>query len=211
MKYRVLLTVFMCLAIVTGCSAGKVRMSDVRESTIGINGDGTVSEVVIESFDQDYYSLSELTDYVNEQVDVFNQANPQEQPENRKADAGEITAVTVQDVSEDTEEKTARLALDYLNMDVYNLFNGTGLEFLDMEEAVLDERIAALADLISVKTGEEIAFSEIADSENLHVICTDEPLRIRTGGKIVYYSKAVSLIDAKTVLTADGQSVIVFK
>lgn len=211
MKYRVLLTVFMCLAIVTGCSAGKVRMSDVRESTIGINGDGTVSEVVIESFDQDYYSLSELTDYVNEQVDAFNQANPQEQPENRKADAGEITAVTVQDVSEDTEEKTARLALDYLNMDVYNLFNGTGLEFLDMEEAVLDERIAALADLISVKTGEEIAFSEIAGSEKLHVICTDEPLRIRTGGKIVYYSKAVSLIDAKTALTADGQSVIVFK
>lgn len=71
---------------ITGCIAvhdasgrmyrRKVDLSNVTESTIGVNGDGSVEEVVIESFDKEYYSLSDLTAYVNKQVDAFNQANP---------------------------------------------------------------------------------------------------------------------------------------
>ena len=123
MRHRVLLAVMLCMTLLAGCSGRKVDLSNETVSTIGVNGDGSVEEVVVETFDKDYYSLTELTAYVNKQVDAFNQANPQEQPENKKADDPEITAVTVQYVESDEDAKTATMALGYLNMDIYDSLN----------------------------------------------------------------------------------------
>ena len=77
MKHCILPAVLLCMTLLAGCTGRKVDLSNVTESTIGVNGDGSVEEVVIESFDKEYYSLSDLTAYVNKQVDAFNQANPQ--------------------------------------------------------------------------------------------------------------------------------------
>jgi len=93
MKHYILPAVLLCMTLLAGCTGRKVDLSNVTESTIGVNGDGSVEEVVIESFDKEYYSLSDLTAYVNKQVDAFNQANPQEQPKDKKSDDEEITAV----------------------------------------------------------------------------------------------------------------------
>ena len=86
MKHCILPAVLLCMTLLAGCTGRKVDLSNVTESTIGVNGDGSVEEVVIESFDKEYYSLSDLTAYVNKQVDAFNQANPQEQPKDKKSD-----------------------------------------------------------------------------------------------------------------------------
>ena len=86
MKHCILPAVLLCMTLLAGCTGRKVDLSNVTESTIGVNGDGSVEEVVIESFDKEYYSLSDLTAYVNKQVDAFNQANPQEQPKDMKSD-----------------------------------------------------------------------------------------------------------------------------
>ena len=142
MRHRVLLAVLLCMTLLAGCSGRKVDLSNETVSTIGVNGDGSVEEVVVETFDKDYYSLTELTAYVNKQVDAFNQANPQEQPENKKADDPEITAVTVQYVESDEDAKTATMALGYLNMDIYDSFNETNFKFLSMEEAASDKSIS---------------------------------------------------------------------
>ena len=72
MKHCILPAVLLCMTLLAGCTGRKVDLSNVTESTIGVNGDGSVEEVVIESFDKEYYSLSDLTAYVNKQVDAFN-------------------------------------------------------------------------------------------------------------------------------------------
>ena len=69
MKHCILPAVLLCMTLLAGCTGRKVDLSNVTESTIGVNGDGSVEEVVIESFDKEYYSLSDLTAYVNKQVD----------------------------------------------------------------------------------------------------------------------------------------------
>ena len=148
MRHRVLLAVLLCMTLLAGCSGRKVDLSNETVSTIGVNGDGSVEEVVVETFDKDYYSLTELTAYVNKQVDAFNQANPQEQPENKKADDPEITAVTVQYVESDEDAKTATMALGYLNMDIYDSFNETNFKFLSMEEAASDKSISDMNGLV---------------------------------------------------------------
>ena len=153
MRHRVLLAVLLCMTLLAGCSGRKVDLSNETVSTIGVNGDGSVEEVVVETFDKDYYSLTELTAYVNKQVDAFNQANPQEQPENKKADDPEITAVTVQYVESDEDAKTATMALGYLNMDIYDSFNETNFKFLSMEEAASDKSISDMNGLVEVKSG----------------------------------------------------------
>ena len=158
MRHRVLLAVLLCMTLLAGCSGRKVDLSNETVSTIGVNGDGSVEEVVVETFDKDYYSLTELTAYVNKQVDAFNQANPQEQPENKKADDPEITAVTVQYVESDEDAKTATMALGYLNMDIYDSFNETNFKFLSMEEAASDKSISDMNGLVEVKSGEEKYF-----------------------------------------------------
>ena len=71
MKHCILPAVLLCMTLLAGCTGRKVDLSNVTESTIGVNGDGSVEEVVIESFDKEYYSLSDLTAYVNKQVDAF--------------------------------------------------------------------------------------------------------------------------------------------
>lgn len=211
MKIKVLIAVVLCMAVLAGCSEKKVDLSRVIESTVGVNADGSIDEVIIEPFEQSYYSLEELQAYVDEEVAEFNQANPQEQPENQKADDEEITAVTVQSVEVDEEGKTARLALGYLTDDLYNAFNESNVQFLSMEEAAADTSISGITDFVSTKQEETKAFSDFAESAKLHVVCTDAPMRIQTSGKIMYYSKEVSLIDDHTVQTSEGLSVIVFK
>ena len=211
MKHCILPAVLLCMTLLAGCTGRKVDLSNVTESTIGVNGDGSVEEVVIEPFDKEYYSLSDLTAYVNKQVDAFNQANPQEQPKDKKSDDEEITAISVHYVETDPDAKTAAMALGYLNMDIYDAFNETDFEFLSMEEAASDERIADIDGLVEVKSGEETAFKDLSEHKHLHLICTDSSVRIQTGGKIMYYSKNVSLVDDHTVQTSDDPSVILFK
>ena len=211
MRIKVLLAVALCVAVLAGCSGQKVDLSKVTESTVGINGDGSIDEVLIESFEQSYYSLEELQAYVDEEVAQFNLANPQEQPENQKADDEEITAVTVQSVEVNEEEKTARLALGYLTDDLYNAFNESNIQILSMAEAAADASISGMTELVSTKKEETVSFADLADSEKLHVVCTDTPVRIQTSGKVMYYSKEVSLIDDHTVQTSEGLSVIIFK
>lgn len=211
MKHRILLAVLLCMTLLAGCTGKKVDLSDATESTIGVNGDGSVEEVVIEPFDKDYYSLTELTAYVNKQVDAFNQANPQEQPKNKKSDDEEITAVTVKYVEADEDAKTAKMALGYLNMDIYDSFNETDYRFLSMEEAASDKNISEMNGLVEVKNGEEKAFSDLEEDKKLHLIYTDSSVKIQTGGKIVYYSKDASLIDDYTIQTTDGPTVVLFK
>ena len=211
MKHCILPAVLLCMTLLAGCTGRKVDLSNVTESTIGVNGDGSVEEVVIESFDKEYYSLSDLTAYVNKQVDAFNQANPQEQPKDKKSDDEEITAVSVHYVETDPDAKTAAMALGYLNMDIYDAFNETDFEFLSMEEAASDERIADIDGLVEVKSGEETTFKDLSAHKHLHLIYTDSSVRIQTNGKIMYYSKNVSLVDDHTVQTSDDPSVILFK
>ena len=211
MKHCILPAVLLCMTLLTGCTGRKVDLSNVTESTIGVNGDGSVEEVVIESFDKEYYSLSDLTAYVNKQVDAFNQANPQEQPKDKKSDDEEITAVSVHYVETDPDAKTAAMALGYLNMDIYDAFNETDFEFLSMEEAASDERIADIDGLVEVKSGEETTFKDLSEQKHLHLVYTDSSVRIQTNGKIMYYSKNVSLVDDHTVQTSDDPSVILFK
>ena len=74
MKHCILPAVLLCMTLLAGCTGRKVDLSNVTESTIGVNGDGSVEEVVIESFDKEYYSLSDLPADVHKQVDAFNQA-----------------------------------------------------------------------------------------------------------------------------------------
>lgn len=211
MKHCILPAVLLCMTLLAGCTGRKVDLSNVTESTIGVNGDGSVEEVVIESFDKEYYSLSDLTAYVNKQVDAFNQANPQEQPKDKKSDDEEITAVSVHYVETDPDAKTAAMALGYLNMDIYDAFNETDFEFLSMEEAASDERIADIDGLVEVKSGEETTFKDLSEHKHLHLIYKDSSVRIQTNGKIMYYSKNVSLVDDHTVQTSDDPSVILFK
>ena len=202
MRHRVLLAVLLCMTLLAGCSGRKVDLSNETVSTIGVNGDGSVEEVVVETFDKDYYSLTELTAYVNKQVDAFNQAIPQEQPENKKAHDPEITAVTVQYVESDEDAKTATMALGYLNMDI---------KFLSMEEAASDKSISDMNGLVEVKSGEEKSFSDLTEHTHLHLIYTDSSVRIQTGGKIMYYSKDASLTDDYTIQTSDSPSVDLYK
>lgn len=211
MRHRILLTVFLCMTLLAGCTGKKVDLSKVTASTIGVNGDGSVEEVVIEPFDKDYYSLTELTDYVNQQVDTFNQANPWEQPENQKANVDPVTAVTVRYVETDSDAKTATMALSYQTMAIYDAFNETDFKFMSMDEATQDQSIFDIKDLVQRKTGEEVAFSDIAEQKQLHLIYTDHSVRIQTSGKIMYYSKDASLMDDQTIQTTDGPSVILFK
>lgn len=209
MKYRVLLAFLLCLAVLSGCFGKKVDLSKALESTVGINGDGTINELAVESFEESYYSLDELNAYIQEQVDYFNEMNPQPQPS--KSDGDQVLAVTVKAAELTDEGKQARLELEYLNVDLYNSFNGSSLRILSAAEAAASAELADIGELTDTKTGAALALSDISGLDKLQAASVAAPMRLTTAGKIVYYGGDLSLVDDHTVQTGEGRAVIIFK
>jgi hypothetical protein len=190
------------MTVLVGCSKKEIDLSQATVSTTGIKTDGTIEEVVVESFEENYYSLDELQAYIESAVADFN-----------KQHSGEQEAVTFQsvDLIEVENVNSARMLLDYASDECYDAFNDTSLQFMSVDEAAAMTSVTEISDFVSVKKNENVSFEDFSNSKNLHVICTESAMRIQTEGKIMYYNTGVSLINDQTAVTSDGFSVIVFK
>jgi hypothetical protein len=149
----------------------------------------------VEDFDKEYYDLSDLQNFVDQEVASYN------------GEAG-ADKITVNDV--EIKDKKAYLLLTYSGMDQYCAFNNeTAAYFIGGVENITLE----LPTTLITAADESLASTQdIIKDSNYRILVLNEPYHIIVEGKVQYYSENASLIDKNEVEgAAEGMTIVVFK
>lgn len=198
-----LITVGVCMLALAGCGEEKVE-EPIRTSTIVLSADGSFTQYRVESFDKEYYQLSELESMIRQEVsDYVGAASDQ------AADGSQ--AVAVEQVSALEEDQSqAMVALHFAESAVYEdymarvdqqvseLFYGTVQEALergyDLGGALQDAR-----------KGAAITADQLDKSRENLILIFEDTLQIRCPSKVLYISGNVRLTEAGYVDGTAGE------
>ena len=182
-----------------GCG-GKTDISQFSENTLAVNKDGSVTELVIESFGEDYYSLEDLKAYVNEQVDAYNASHPAASGKEKDK------AVTVDEVAVDNG--SAKVVLTYESAGDYEDFNYAQLQIVKAAELSGDSAALSFKDAKGAQVG---SLASIEKLENYSAVVSYTAEAIAVSGKIAYVSSNVTLLDEASAKGDGALSVIIYK
>lgn len=166
------------LFFVTFCLTGCGEKFEPTESTIYVTEKGEVKSAVMESFEEDYYDFSELTDEVEDEVRAYCLDKNEE-------------VMTVESLTQSDDMVT--LLMNYQTVGAYAEFNETLLFNGTMQEAV---KAGYIPEMLYDTEGQETVY-DAESMDGLKVIITDENVCIQTSGKIKYVSDNAILLDKK--------------
>lgn len=170
-----LMTVCM-LAIVllmTGCGAS----FEPSVTSLYICKDGKITQAIVESFEKDYYSLSEFESMIEKEISTYNSSFGEEKLKlNRLEEKGQ----------------TLYLLLDYEDADVYRSYNEEYCFVGSIEEA-LDEGLSFNMDFKDADY-EEVSAAAATENKNSHVVVLKEEGVVQLEKPVKYVSNNVEII-----------------
>ncbi len=198
MKKSILLAIILLLVLGTaGCSKEKkmIKAEDVSESTILVKSDGKIQAATVEDFDKDYYKLSELQDYIENEVSAYN------------TKAGGEKVIIDEILLRDGK---AIMVLSYTGMDQYVSFNEVTAAYFN--GGIKDITLDLPTTLISRKNEALASTEEIIQNDKYRILVLNEPYHIIVDGEIKYYSENTEVIDKNEVKSApEGMTIVAFK
>ncbi len=171
------------------------------EQSVYIGGDDTFTDVIAESFQEDYYSLEELETMITEEITAYNEQNPQE----------EGTAMKM--VSLEVEEEEAVLFMNYSTWEALSSYSAEE-EFLDaqLSSAVMTETDTLTGSFVNAEGEAEDAEAILkkAAKKKYHKIAAEgTALTIYLERPIVCVSDNVTIVDEYTVQVTADESIII--
>ena len=154
----------------------------VGVSTVLIDKNGKVSNVLYEEFDKDYYSLDELKNMVDEEIAGYNSEY-------------ETPRITLTDAQLIEEDSYVKLTMDYESASDYSYFNQVDLFYGTVQEARAAGYSVSL-NLVDDK-GEKMDPSVVDQNPDRHIIITSNKTTIKTPYNIQYMSNGVTCPDKK--------------
>lgn len=185
----------LCLLFCNGCSdSNKLALSDLNADTLYLNKDGTMELANVEEFKEDYYSKSELKDFIQDTIDTYmNQENH--------------GTVKMEDFS--VKDDVAKVLLSFDSTDTYAAFQGEEFQFIDgadiTDSLVLPEQFSSAED------GSKIDKAKVLAQKGLKYIIVNSALDIHLDGIVKYYSDAMITGDNVVQTTGEKPSVIIFE
>ena len=198
-KCAVLILAVVLVLSVSGCG-GSIDVSKFTENTLVINKDGSVTEVSVDSFSEDYYTQEALEQYVNEEVDTYNEQHPAASGKEKD----KVIKVDTVKVSEDN----ARVVLDFASVEAYTDFNSASLDYVKASELSDDVKALSLKDADGQSVG---AWSAIEKPEDYQAVVIYAPVQVAVSGKIAYVSENVTVTDKSTAKCDSTPAVIIYK
>lgn len=170
--------------ILSGCGG----IEKMTETTVAVDEQGNVEQLLVEDFSDAAYQLEELETMVNELITSYNQ------------EAGEDAVVLK---SAKLKEETARLLMEYQSTKDYRGFNQVDFFCGSVKEAQNQGYTfhSAFADT----NGTEVSNEGIpAQCEDAQVLILREPMQVVVPGKILYVSKNMEVVgETQAKLPAD--------
>lgn len=194
-KSKLLMTGLMVTLLLTGCKGStQLKAGDLSTSTLAVSSKGTIQAAMVESFEKEYYSESELKSYLEEALSSYNETAGSE---------------SIKMSSFQVDEKVASAVFDYSSIEDYNGLNGVDAKLLTMDEAETMLPASLIKADGSESTAQDILLEEKADTYK--VLLLTEEYDVIVDGTVLYYANA-SMIDDKSVHTQDTDtSVIIYK
>ena len=167
-----LLTAILCLA---GCNS----IEDAKETTVTIDKNGSVVQLVKEDFPSDQYDGEELTETVNQQLSEYN------------LDAGAENIILK---SSEIAENKVTMLLEYVEDDDYRKFNNIDFYAGDVSTAV-DEGYGFDGKFYTSQK-KDVRIGTIPDvCMDDKVIIIKEPLTVQVPGELLYVSANMEIVD----------------
>lgn len=180
------------LLLVSGCSA----KFEPTEDSVYVKRNGSVIGAVIEDFDKEYYSSSEVEAEINQAVSDYNDVMGSED-------------VKVQ--SYEVAEGEARLFIEYKAAKDYKYFNG--VDFFCGTVAEAQEAGYEFDAEFKDASGSSVTADEVLEHGEKKVVILEEPIQVQVSARIAYVSDNVTVLDEK-LAKADmeaGLAYIIYK
>ena len=183
------------LFALTACGDKKEAVTSVE-----IDKDGKVTNVIYEEFDMDYYDIKELSDMAASEISEYNVEYDSPKIALEKADLVE-------------DDSYAKLTMTYDSASDYSHFNQVSLFYGTIGEA--EDKGYTISKSLVGRNGEKIEESFIEEHKDRHIIITSDKSNIKAPYNIEYMSNGVTLIDKKeaelTAVTTDTVQLLLSK
>lgn len=194
-KIAFLSVMVLMIVALAGCKKGNVsiKTSEIEANTMLIKSDGVVQVATVEEFNESYYDLDELKEFINENLTEFNQ------------EVGNETAIVLDSLEK--KDGNAIMVLEYANMDYYAQFNEVEAVLLT---EITSDGLAKLPDtLLNAKEDGSISKSDLTSIEDAKAVILNEAYHLIVSENITYYSNG-TLIDENEIQTAADGTVVIY-
>lgn len=191
-KFTGVMCMLLSLSLACGCgSSTKLSLSEVDMNTMYIAKNGKMELVCVEDFDKDYYSESDLKDYIEDSISDYNKENGE--------DKVELQAF-------DVKKNQAKALITFASPETYEGFEKVDFRLLNLED--VESNMVLPSKFVSVNGGKKVEKSEVLKQKGLKMLIVSEALHVELEGTVKYYSDA-SLTEANSFETTDGQTAVV--
>ena len=191
--------IILCLLGISGCSKKDITITidDVSENTMVAKSDGVIQVATVEKWDQSYYQLSELEEFIKEKINGYNSVEGEKK-------------VTIDENGLGLRDGKAIMLLTYAGMEQYSEFNEVGAAYFN--GGLKDVSLNLPKTLVAVKDDKAVETSDVIQNSKYKILVINEPYQVIVDGKIRYYSSNAKVEDDHTIQTAsDDMTVIVFQ
>jgi hypothetical protein len=192
-NFKAYIVVVLVLMLVTGCS---FKAFDADTNTVYVKTDGSIMDVIIEDFSEEYYDSTELETLINDNIDEYN--NGSEAIKVKKYSVKDNVAKLITNYNS---------ASDYANFNEVEFFSGT------ISEA-LKEGYSFEQKFTGIDEENTIGSETIESLTQYKVIVFEENVEIKTDSKILYLSNNAQLVNDKTakfIEESEGLGYIVYE
>lgn len=197
-KYRALLATGLCLFLLTGCGGASLPEM-IDKTTISVDDKGEVTAYLVETFDKDYYNVSELMSMAVEDAAAYNTA----------AAKDEKVPVTVDKVEMLETGKDVRITYKFSDTQAYSEYMGGVLFYGTVSEALLAGYNLQKASLCSVKDGTPVTGDWIqTEAAGKHILITNQATEIYCPYAVTHISTAVSYNENGSVSNTQSDDII---
>lgn len=183
-----------CMLHLAGCGE-EAAPQPISTSTIVLDADGSFTQCRVESFDREYYQLSELESMIRQEVQAYVSGAG-----GQIADGGQ--PVSVEQVSYLEEDSSqAMVALHFADSQVYEDYRAEVDQepcelFYGTVRQALERGYDLAGTLLDAQKGTVIASEKLEKYMDKLVLVFEDALQIRCPSKVLYCSSNVSLTDA---------------
>ncbi len=178
-----LLALVMLVGVFAGCGS-----SDVTENTIEVKKNGSITETLVETLDQDYYDEDELEAFIDDAISAY-----------------DGSAGSVKKKKFSVKDGVATLVLKYESSDAYAAFNETEMyagtivkalaEGYEFDEALYDVSGSTESDSTEDSLGgSQVSKSEVTGYPSYGVVVLKENTNVKVSGTIVYTTSNVEVL-----------------
>lgn len=190
-----------CLSMfLYGCAGTAEKQGNDAVTGIVVQKDGKIIHTIYEDFRENYYSVEELNDMIEQTIQQYQKKNPG-------------ASITLEQC-ELLDGQVVRVKMTYDNCDTYSQFNGCNLFVGTVQQAY--ERGLTLDFYLSSVSGKEkstITKKELLNMGEHHIVISDEEMELELETNILFATDTARILGKKKVMMEQthGMNAIVFK